>query len=30
MKDKGIGCLPVIEKSDLVGIITKHDFEKRY
>ncbi|MFD1315996.1 CBS domain-containing protein [Namhaeicola litoreus] len=30
MKEKEIGCLPVLDKSDLVGIITRHDFEKRY
>lgn len=30
MIENGIGCLPVIDHNDLVGIITRHDFEKRY
>jgi CBS domain-containing protein len=28
MKNKEIGCLPVVEKNKLVGIITIHDFVK--
>ncbi len=30
MIENEIGCLPVIDNSDLVGIITRNDFEKRY
>ena len=30
MIENEIGCLPVIDNSDLVGIITRNDFVKRY
>ena len=26
MRDKNIGCLPVVQNERLVGIITAHDF----
>ena len=26
MIDKGIGCLPVVENGDLIGIVTKTNF----
>jgi CBS domain-containing protein len=26
MREKGIGCLPVVKNNKLIGIITAHDF----